>query len=74
MLIVLMIILQAVSPEIFGRCFLNCVQEVFKVTESQVVVIDGKTMHGLYDRSSNKVAKHIVSAWASKNCITFRGE
>ncbi len=58
-------------PEEFERCFLSWIQSVFKFTGGQVVPIDGKTLRHSYDRSSNKAAIHIVSAWASENRISL---
>ena len=60
-----------ISPDEFQRCFLSWVHAVFTVTDGQVVAIDGKTLRHSYDRSNNKSAIHMVSAWASKNGITL---
>ena len=58
-------------PEEFERCFLNWIKSVFKLTGCQVVPIDGKTLRHSYDRSSNKAAIHMVSAWASENRMSL---
>ena len=60
-----------ISSDEFQRCFLSWVHAVFTVTDGQVVAIDGKTLRHSYDRSNNKSAIHMVSAWASKNGITL---
>jgi predicted transposase YbfD/YdcC len=60
-----------ISPEEFQFCFLHWVQSVFTVTDGQIVAIDGKTLRRSYDRTNNKSAIHMVSAWASKNGITL---
>jgi hypothetical protein len=36
-----------------------------------MVAVDGKTLRRSHDRSSNKSAIHMVSAWASENGITL---
>jgi predicted transposase YbfD/YdcC len=59
------------SPEEFQRCFLSWIQSVFTITDGQVVAIDGKTLRHSYDRSSNKSAIHMVSAWACENGLTL---
>ncbi|MDM8543727.1 ISAs1 family transposase, partial [Desulfococcaceae bacterium HSG9] len=49
------------------NCFINWVTTVEKVTEGQVIAIDGKTNRGSHDRASGKSPIHVVSAWASRN-------
>lgn len=55
------------NPVEFENCFLAWIHEVFKITGSQIVAIDGKTVRRSYDRTSNKAAIHMVGAWAVKN-------
>lgn len=64
-------VLSLLSPDEFQRCFSSWIQAAFTVTGGQVVAIDGKTLRHSYDRSNNKSAIHIVSAWASKNELTL---
>ena len=59
------------SPKEFQRCFLDWIQAVFTITGGQVVAIDGKMLRHSYDRSNNKSAIHMVSAWASENGLTL---
>ncbi len=54
-----------IEPEALQRCFQRWVKEIVKDTGGQVIPIDGKTMRGSYDRTSNQSALHVVSAWAS---------
>jgi predicted transposase YbfD/YdcC len=61
----------AVSTDEFENCFLNWVKSVFKVSDSKVVPIDGKTLRRSHDRSSNKVAIHMVNAWCVENGISL---
>ena len=49
----------------FQRCFGSWIEAVFAVTQGQVIAIDGKTLRKSYDRSSDKAAIHMVSAWAT---------
>lgn len=59
------------SPDAFERCFLQWVKAVFNITSGQVVAIDGKTLRRSYDRTSNKAAIHMVSAWALESSISL---
>ena len=59
------------SPEEFQRCFLSWIQAVFTITDGQVIAIDGKKLRHSYDRSKDKSAIHMVSAWASDNGLTL---
>lgn len=61
----------AVSTDELENCFLNWVKSVFKVSDSKVVPIDGKTLRRSYDRSSNKAAIHMVNAWCAENGISL---
>ncbi len=60
-----------ISTDEMERCFLSWVNAVFEKTDGQVVAVDGKTLRRSHDRSSNKSAIHMVSAWASENRITL---
>ncbi len=48
------------------------IQEINKVTEGQILSIDGKTLRHSFDNASRKGAIHMVSAWASKNNLVWR--
>jgi predicted transposase YbfD/YdcC len=56
-----------IDPEQFQSCFLRWVWAVARVTNGQVLPIDGKTLRGSYDPRDAKAAVHMVSAWASAN-------
>jgi predicted transposase YbfD/YdcC len=60
-----------IRPEEFEKCFLDWVRAAFRNIAPQVVAIDGKTLRHSYDRSSNKAAIHMVSAWASENRLVL---
>ena len=63
-----------ISPVKFQACFTKWVQSVVEVMGDQVVAIDGKTLRGSYDKSSNKAAIHMVSAWAAEKGIPLPSE
>jgi predicted transposase YbfD/YdcC len=60
-----------IRPEEFEKCFLDWVRAAFHNIAPQVIAIDGKTLRHSYDRSSNKAAIHMVSAWATENRLVL---
>ncbi len=54
-------------PGQFQRCFQSWIQSISTLTEGQVIAVDGKTLRRSYDRSRDKAAIHMVSAWAREN-------
>jgi predicted transposase YbfD/YdcC len=60
-----------IEPEEFKQCFLSWIKEVSKITEGEIVAIDGKTLRGSYDKKSNKSAIHMISAWADANSLVL---
>jgi predicted transposase YbfD/YdcC len=58
-------------PEQLQQCFLNWVQAVFKITDGQLINLDGKTLRGSYDRGGKQGMIHMVSAWASQNRLVL---
>jgi predicted transposase YbfD/YdcC len=64
-------VFQAIEADEFQRSFMSWVDQVFRVTEGQVVAIDGKTVRRSHDRADGKAAIHLVNAWASANGITL---
>lgn len=59
------------DPEQFQNCFLNWVQAAFRMTDGQVVPIDGKTLRRSHDRSNDQQAIWMVSAWAAENKLVL---
>lgn len=64
-------VLARIEPEQFQSCFLNWIKSIEKVTEKEVVAIDGKTLRRSYDRKSKQSAIHMVSAWASSSGLVL---
>lgn len=60
-----------ICPEEFEKCFLDWVRAAFHDIAPQVVAVDGKTLRHSYDRSSNKSAIHMVSAWATESRLVL---
>lgn len=57
------------NAEKFQQCFLHWVNALFKITDGEIIAIDGKTLRHSYDTASNKPAIHMVNAWACKNSL-----
>lgn len=60
-----------IDHEAFQSRFVRWEEAIFRVTQGQVVAIDGKTVRGSHDKASGKAAIHLVSAWASANGIVL---
>lgn len=55
--------------ERFGAYFIEWIESLGQLTKGEVVAIDGKRMRGSYDKSNGKAAVHMVSAYASDQCL-----
>ena len=64
-------ILAAIKPAQFEKCLLSWITALHKITDGQVIAIDGKTLRRSFDASSSKAAIHMVSAWATENHISL---
>ena len=61
----------AIDSVLFERCFISWMQSVVKLTEGQVIAIDGKTLRGSASPTNGKKAIHMVSAFASANKVVL---
>ncbi len=59
------------NPQQFQKCFLNWMKSVHKITDGEVVAIDGKTLCGSHDKNSDQSAIQMVSAWATTNKLVL---
>ncbi|GHT20276.1 hypothetical protein AGMMS4957_06660 [Bacteroidia bacterium] len=60
----------ALDPAEFERAFLSWIKDISKLTDGDIVSIDGKTLCG--SRAGNsKRAVHIVSAWSKANQLSL---
>jgi len=60
-----------INPQQFQECFLDWMKSIQKITSGEVVAIDGKTLRGSYDKSSDQSAIQMVSAWATTNQLVL---
>jgi predicted transposase YbfD/YdcC len=57
----------ALKPDSLAACFAAWTEAVATKTQQEIVAVDGKTMRRSFDRTSDKAALQMVSAWASHN-------
>lgn len=60
-----------IDPEEFQACFVKWVKALRRVTQGQVIGIDGKQMRGSQDLRHGKRAIYMVSAWAEQNHLVL---
>ena len=53
------------DPEQFQHGFVSWIRAVSKLTQRQVVAVDGKTLRRSHDHTAGHNAIHMVSAWAT---------
>jgi len=56
-----------IKPEEFQHSFLDWVSTIQKLTEGEVIAMDGKQLHGSKNGSNGQAAIDMVSAWATAN-------
>jgi len=61
----------ALDAAAFQTAFMHWVESVFRVSQGQVIAIDGKTVRQSHDRTIGKDAIHMVNAWATRNGIAL---
>ncbi len=60
------------NPEQLQQCFLKWIEVISRISFGEIVAIDGKTLRHSYDKSNNKSAIHMISAWATNNGLVLR--
>jgi len=62
-----------IDPEQFRESFLSCVKAIAELMEKHIA-IDGKQLRRSHDRTNDKAALHMVSAWSSENRMVLGQE
>lgn len=63
-------VFSALDPEELEACFLAWVRDVARLSDGEVVSIDGKAIRGSR-QTGNKAIVHLVSAWANANHLVL---
>jgi predicted transposase YbfD/YdcC len=64
-------IFERMNPKEFQNCFKLWIESVTDQTKGQVIAIDGKTLRRSHDKSTDKKAIHMISAWAASNQVVL---
>lgn len=67
-------VMRKLDTKQFANCFTRWMQSVVKITEGDIIAIDGKTLRHSYDKASSQSAIHMVSAWSSANGVVLGQE
>lgn len=59
------------KPVEFQRCFLAWIESAQQQTKGEVVALDGKALRGTFERTTDKSAIRMVSAWATTNSLVL---
>ena len=62
------------DPKKFGECFIKWTQSICKLSDGEVVSIDGKALRATAEPSKGKSCIYLVSAWASENKVMLGQE
>ncbi len=61
----------ALDAERFGDCLRQWTREIQRITQGQVIAIDGKTLRRSFDTASGRAAVHMVTAWATRSGLVL---
>jgi predicted transposase YbfD/YdcC len=64
-------IISKVDPEALQQAFISWMQATERLTQGQVIAIDGKTLRGSYNRADRQSAIHMVNAFSVANGVVM---
>lgn len=67
-------VMRKLNTKQFASCFTSWIQAITKVTKGDIIAIDGKTLRRSFNKSDEKSAIHMVSAWSSANGVVLGQE
>jgi predicted transposase YbfD/YdcC len=59
------------DAEQFQACFMEWIQALERLTQGQIIALDGKTLRRSHDKTIGKQALHLLNAWASENGLVI---
>jgi predicted transposase YbfD/YdcC len=59
------------DPKEFEKSFIEWMKLLYEVSQGEIIAIDGKSLAGTYQKDLNKVAVHMVSAFATRNGVVL---
>jgi len=59
------------NPKQLQTCFLAWTQSLVAISDGEIIALDGKTLRRSHDRSSERSAIHMVSAWAATQRVVL---
>lgn len=59
------------DPQTFQACFASWMQAISRLSQGEIVPIDGKCLRRSHDRTDGKAAIYMVSAWAATNRLVL---
>jgi predicted transposase YbfD/YdcC len=64
-------VLARLKPEELQKCFMGWMQAVQKVTEGELLNIDGKTLRGATEAGNSRSLIHMVSVWSASQHLVL---
>ena len=64
-------VLSRLEPEALQESFISWMQAASKVSDGEIVAIDGKTVRRSFTQGGRQSAIHMVSAWACQNALVL---
>ena len=64
-------IISALSVSGFQECFLSWMEDVVKLSDGEIIALDGNTHRRSHDRKRGVKALHMVSAWGCRNGVVL---
>ncbi len=64
-------VFQKLEPTVFEKCFISLISTLVKLTNGEVIAIDGKTNRRTHDRKFGRSPIHMVSAYATENLMVL---
>lgn len=64
-------VIYRLAPDEFQACFLKWMKAVHRRARGELIAIDGKVLHSSYNREDRQSTIHMISSFASANCVVL---